>query len=147
MSLKITCHHCGEEVSRNVRIKKGQKYCKAKECRKASRRSWKKKKYATDSEYRKKCQDNTKEWQKDQPAYKYQQGYRAKHPDYVKRNRELQRIRYKERKKACNCISSKIVNRNTFAGYPSAGNVYKIIPLQDEKIVNRNTFMARIQLL
>ena len=92
MALTITCINCGAEVSKNPRVKK-QKYCSGKECQKAMRRSWKKKAYSKNKSYRKQHLEIQAAWREQCPAYKYQKEYRESHPEYVKRNRKLQRKR------------------------------------------------------
>jgi len=137
------CLHCGDAFLCNPRVK-NQKYCNKKECRQASRRAWKKKNYATNPSYRQKCLNHQKPWRKQRPAHEYQRAYRESHPEYVKRNRELQRERNKKRQKN---QAPMIVNRNTLALQPSDGKTYALTQLKDGKIVNRNTFIVRMQVL
>ena len=99
MKRTFICLHCGKKVSRNFRLKNKQKYCPDKECQKARRREWKKRQYKTNPAYRKKCRKNQKRWRKKYSSDQYQKEYRAKHPGYVARNRELQRERNKRRKR------------------------------------------------
>jgi len=89
------CLHCGGTYLRNPRVK-NQKYCSDKECRRANRRAWKKKNYATNKSYLQKCLDSQKAWRARYPACDYQKQYRKKHPEYVNRCRELQKKRYKK---------------------------------------------------
>ena len=143
------CHHCGKEVSINPRIKGGQKFCSAKECQRASRRTWKKRNYATNKCYRKKCLDNQRAWREKYPACDYQKLYRKNHPDYVNRCCELQKERYEKRREAeQKAIEQNIVNRNTLFSNPRGDGVYKLIPIESsENNVNRNTLMVRMQIL
>ncbi|MDA3834093.1 MAG: hypothetical protein PF495_11920 [Spirochaetales bacterium] len=110
MKSNFICLHCRGTFFCNPRVK-SQKYCNAKECRRASRRSWKKKNRATNKSYRQQCLQHQRVWREQRPAHEYQKQYRASHPDYVKRNRELQRERNIKRQ---NDPSSMIVKRNTF---------------------------------
>jgi len=143
------CHHCGKEFILNPRIKKGQKFCNNRECQRVSRRSWKKKNYATNKSYRKKCLENQKAWRKKYPACDYQKLYRENHPDYVDRCRKLQNERYKkQREREQKAVVQNIVNGNTLFSNPSGDGVYKLIPVGNtENNVNRNTLMVRMQIL
>lgn len=143
MKSTFICLHCRGTFLCNPRVK-GQKYCNAKECRRASRRAWKKKNRATNKSYRQQCLNHQKVWRERRPAHEYQKQYRASHPDYVKRNRELQRERNKKRQ---NDPSSMIVKRNTLSTQPSVGGTYALMQVKNGKIVKRNTFMVRMQVL
>ena len=139
----FTCLHCDCTFPCNPRIK-NQKYCSSKECRRASRRTGKQKKRATNSSYRQDCQNHQKRWRNNRPAHAYQKEYRKSHPDYERRNRELQRERNKKRQKR---QASMIVKRNTLSTQPSGDGTYALIQVKDGKIVKRNTLMVRMQVL
>lgn len=129
MTPTITCISCGAVVPRNPRLKK-QKYCSAKACQKAMRRSWKKKAYAKNKSYRKKHLDIQATWREQRPAYEYQKQYRELHPEYVKRNRELQRTRNKKRQRA---QAPMIVNGNSLSLQPSSDVTYAVIQVKKLK--------------
>ena len=143
MKSTFICLHCRGTFLCNPRVK-GQKYCNDKECRRASRRAWKKKKRATNKSYRQQCLNHQKGWRERRPAHEYQKQYRANHPDYVKRNRELQRERNKKRK---NDPAPMIVKRDTLFTQPRVGETYALMQVKNGKIVKRNTFMVRMQVL
>jgi hypothetical protein len=116
-------------------------------------RTWKKEQYKKDKKYKKRSHDAQEVWRKNYPAYKYQNDYRKTHPDYVKRNRELQRVRNKKRKRErasmivnTDALSrvkkNMIVNRNALSLQPSVDGVYALFKLKKQKIVNRNALMA-----
>jgi len=139
----FTCLHCGGTFACNPHVK-DQRYCNDKDCRRASRRAWKHKSYATNKSYRQKCLDHQRTWRKRRPAHAYQREYRESHPEYVKRNRQLQGKRNKKRQKES---WSAIVNRNTSSLQPSYGGTYALTQVKNGKIVNRNTYMVRLQVL
>ena len=143
----FTCLYCGCTFPCNPRVK-GQKYCNTKECRRASRLAWKKKNRATNTSYRQQCQKHQKRWRENRPAHQYQKEYRDSHPDYERRNRELQLERNKKRKKVYDPM---IVKRNTLSPQFSVGGAsdgtYALIQVEDGKMVKRNTFMVRMQVL
>jgi hypothetical protein len=143
MKYTFTCLHCGGIFPCNPRVK-DQQYCKDGECRRASRRAWKHKNYATNTTYRDKCLHHQRAWRRRRPAHEYQRKYRESHPEYVERNRLLQCARNKKLRKE---TGSKIVNRNTLSLHPGNGGTYALMKVKDGKIVNRNTLMVRLQVL
>ena len=130
MTPTITCLQCGAIVPRNPRVKKKQKYCSGIECQKLRRISWKKKAYAKDKSYRRKHLDTQATWRDQRPAHEYQKQYRASHPEYVKRNRELQRTRNKKRQGAQEPM---IVNGNSLSLQPSGDMTYALIQVKKLK--------------
>jgi molecular chaperone GrpE (heat shock protein) len=110
------CLHCGKEVPRNHHIKRGQKYCSAKECQRSRKREWDKDRYNSDEPYKYRRLSSQKIWRKKRPSHEYQKNYRKMHPEYVNRNRELQRNRNKKRKKSKQKdIEDMIVNTDSIA--------------------------------
>lgn len=161
----FTCLHCGKNLPSNFRLQTKQKYCSDEECQKARISRWKRNQYKKSRSYRKKSKDNQKLWRKHYPADQYQKEYREKHPEYVKRNRELQRERNKKRKKEPVSVIVKtdalvlqprddgayelskvkknmIVNRNALSLQPSINGAYALFKLKEKKIVNRNTLLS-----
>ncbi len=74
-----------------------QTYCSRKECQQARKNEWNRKKFATDPDYREYKQASQKRRKENNPNYWKE--YRARHPDYTQRNRELQKIRNLKRLK------------------------------------------------
>ena len=155
------CRHCGRRCRCNPRIK-NQKYCSSKECQKARKRTWKKGQYKKNKSYKEKSQTAQKIWRQ------YQSDYRTAHPEYVKRNRELQgeRNKNRQREQASMIVKtdalllqpredgaymlskvkkSMIVNRNALSLQPSVDGVYALFKVKYQKIVNRNALMAGSQ--
>lgn len=79
----------------NPRVK-NQRYCNREECQRVRRRLWQREKMRSDPDYRANQQDCQKRWRKQNPDYWRQ--YRMEHPQYVERNRLLQRKRDKKRR-------------------------------------------------
>lgn len=69
----------------------GQTYCSKKECQQARKNEWNRTKFATDPDYREYKQASQERRKEKNPTYWKE--YRASHPDYTRRNRELQRLR------------------------------------------------------
>ena len=162
----ITCLHCGKSVPSNPRIKK-QKYCSEKDCQQARMRIWKNQQYKKNKRYLKKSHSDQKVWRKKYPADQYQRDYREAHPEYVIRNRELQRERNQKRRKDQSTMIVKtyalllqpredggymlmkvkknmIVNRNALSLQPSIDGAYALFKVKEKKIVNRNALMAGV---
>jgi hypothetical protein len=131
-------------------------------------RTWKKGQYMKNRNYQKKSQANQKVWRKKYPSDQYQRDYRKAHPEYVMRNRNLQRERNRKRLKAHSTMIVKtyalllqpgehgeytlskvkknmIVNRNALSLQPSIDGAYALFKLKREKIVNRNALLLQRQ--
>jgi hypothetical protein len=129
MKCTSTCLHCGDIFQCDPHIK-NQKYCSKEDCQQARRRAWKKKQYHTNKTYRKKHLESQRVWRKQRPAHQYQKEYRSSHPDYVIRNRELQKVRNKKRQKN---IASMIVNGNALSLQPSITGAYALFEVKKRK--------------
>ncbi|MBS4067319.1 MAG: hypothetical protein KGZ62_01815 [Sulfurimonas sp.] len=84
------CAHCGCPLDLNGRTK-NQSYCGNKECQRARKRLWQKQKRATDPDYKANQKECQKAWVEKNPDY--WRNYRKEHPEYVERNRLLQKVR------------------------------------------------------
>ena len=71
---QIRCAHCGCLFDPNPRVK-NQRYCSDKECQRARKRLWQRRKLATDPDYKANQTDCQKTW-------------REKNPDYWRKYRE-----------------------------------------------------------
>ncbi len=72
-----------------------QEYCSKKECQRARKKEWNRKKLAADEDYREARRDAQKNWREKNPDYWKQ--YRARQKDYVQKNRQQQRTRNRKR--------------------------------------------------
>ena len=136
------CHHCRKEVPFNPRNKKKQKYCSEEDCQRERRRIWKKRQYKNDDTYRKRCLEGQQAWRKSYPSDQYQKAYREKHPDYVKRNREMQRER---NKRFHGGVKERIVKTDAILLRPGLDGTYTLTKIHRKKIVNRNALMTQKQ--
>ena len=75
---------------------KNHRYCGRKECRRLRRRRWQSEKMKTDPDYRKNQQQSHQCLR--QQNHDYYQRYRAKNPQYITRNRLLQKLRDQKRR-------------------------------------------------
>jgi len=144
MTPTITCDCCGKTVPLNPRLKKKQEYCSARECQQMRRSARKAERYKSDTVYRKKQHESQEKWRKRRPSHEYQRTYRETHPEYVDRNRVLQRERNKRRPRG---PSPMIVNGTSLSTRPNKDEVYAIFKVKSEKIVNRTSFIAKMKIL
>ena len=96
MNQKIRCANpqCRRLFDPNPRVK-NHRYCDKKDCQRARKRRWQRQKMKDDPDYRDDHRDGQQSWiEKNRD---YWRRYRALHPDYVKRNRLLQRERDRKR--------------------------------------------------
>lgn len=127
----VICIHCGREFIPNPRVK-GQKYCRDRNCQKARKGRWQRKKMAKDADYRenqKRCQED---WLRSHPGY-YRK-YRVEHPEYAERNRLLQiRRNAKRRRDSISRLIAKMDSLDT-GFYSRRGELFKLVP-QDERLI------------
>lgn len=97
MANTFVCKSCGKRKPANIRLKDTQHYCNEKDCGRARKAAWQKDKMAKDPQYRSRQLECLRTWRKKRPLDQYQKLYRQDHPDYVRKNRELQRIRNRNR--------------------------------------------------
>lgn len=89
------CEHCGKKFIPLSNIP-GQRYCSCHQCQNARRQKWRKQKLAIDQDYKSNQADAQRRWCEKNKGYWGR--YRASHPEYVERNRQLQRVRNQRRK-------------------------------------------------
>lgn len=141
MSRTFTCLECGKTLPRNPRLKK-QKYCSCSVCQNARRYATNKSRVKKSSESRRLRQARNKRWRDAYPAHKYQKEYRLDHPEYVKRNRDLQGERNKKSK---NDQVPIIVKTYALAPQPLRDGVYAGFEVKNGKIVKTYALMAQHQ--
>lgn len=97
---EIICNNCGRSfISRNC----DQSTCSDRPCQRARKTDWHRNKMKIDPEYKANQKASQKKWQDKNPDY--WRKYRAKNPKQAARNRDLQRVRNKQ-KMATNCYNS-----------------------------------------
>ena len=143
MILTIKCLHCGREVPHNPRIRK-QKFCPSRACQNARRYTTDKARAKKSSECRYLRKSRNKRWRDNYPAHEYQKEYRKNHPEYVKHNRELQKVRNNNRKPE---PPKMIVKTYTLSPQPLQDGLYRGFEVKDSKIVKTYTLMAQMHAL
>lgn len=167
MPATFTCLHCGETALRNVRLNKDkpQNYCSRSDCQNARRNEWRRNKRSQSVDYRARCVAQQKKWRQSYPANQYQKDYRESHPEYVVRNKELQRQRNAKRKASlpsaaiqehalilhpgvdgswllCEMIGAKIVKRYALSPPSGSGGAFTLVGIEGAKIVKRYALSA-----
>lgn len=94
---KFICLSCHKEKAVTLKSGADQSFCGDPLCQRARKATWKRKKLASDIEYRSTQSLSNKKWQQDHPNYWRE--YRIKNPDVVKQNLLLQKNRNLKRKK------------------------------------------------
>ena len=97
----LVCRHCGKKVQSNKKLKHLiQRYCGEKACQAARKLSFERHKYKTNALFRSNKLRHARDRKKKQATggnpqacSRYQEDYRASHPDYVLENRQKQRAR------------------------------------------------------
>jgi hypothetical protein len=119
----------------------GQEYCSRKECQQARKREWNRKKLASDPDYKEARKEAQKRWKEKNPTY--WQEYRARHPEYTRKNRQQQKLRNRQRRQTP--PMSKIVK--TDESIPIKDGLtgrYKIIPIRADMIVKTDECIVEI---
>ena len=137
------CKHCGRSFVISARHP-DQKHCTQKECQRARKNDWQRRKLASDEDYRNDQAACKTEWLKHNTGYWKQ--YRKKNPEYAQRNREKQRERnINRRQRSDGPIASSVAKmdaknqqRTLISGY------YKLIPVTDIPVANIEPIIVRI---
>jgi hypothetical protein len=88
VSSRCTC--CGRRLEWRPQNPR-QRYCRRAICQNERRRRWRKAKLKADLDYRNNQRDSQRSWLEKHPNYWVD--WRSRHPEYVARNRELQKAR------------------------------------------------------
>jgi hypothetical protein len=143
------CCECGKRTRVNSRLKIRQKYCGKKFCQQSRKNSWEREQLRKDPFYYQRRYEQKSRWRKSRPAHQYQLLYRQSHPDYVKANREQQRIRNKNIQKPDSGVSfSNIVKTDTLISEKLVRyGLYEILPYKmspGKKIVKTDALIVEL---
>ncbi len=118
-----------------------QEYCSKKECQRARKREWNRKKLETDADYRKVRQESQERWRKKNPDY--WKKYRARREDYVHRNRQQQQAR--NRKRQQNALGNRIAKTDECLEKNSVVNGrYRLIPIRGDTLAKTDESIVEI---
>ena len=148
MQNTFVCKNCNQEKPANPRLKGTQKYCNAPACQRARKAEWQRQKLAAKPKYRRTQSECDRQWRRAQRASQYQRQYREKHPDYVAKNREQQKIRNQKRKRQTSAemiVKMDALKKDTLKNVKS--NIYIMTPITMDaslKIVKMDSFIAQL---
>jgi hypothetical protein len=145
MATTFVCKNCRKRKPANIRLKGTQYYCNEKDCQRARKAAWQKDKIAEDPQYRSRQLECLRLWRRKRPLDQYQKQYRQDHPDYVRKNRELQRIRNRKRSKPPG--DQKIVKMDTLKKPSEKSMTYIMNPFKMDasgKIVKMDALIVQL---
>ena len=145
MSKTIICKNCDKEVPANIRLKGNQEYSGEPDCQRARKAAWQREKKAKDADYCARQKQRAKNWRENKPAHKYQDQYRQDHPNYVKKNREQQKVRNQKRRDQAS--QQKIVKMDALQDQPEKTMDFILTSYQmdaSKKIVKMDTLLVQL---
>jgi hypothetical protein len=142
MDHKNYCQNClcRLTVTRNP----NQRYCNQPSCQKRRKNLWRQAKRIQDPDYKSNQQKANRCWQ--QSHQNYWRGYRMKHPDYVNRNREMQKARDRARlprDKGASHLAKSDADRVKII---IESGTYRLIPLEHH-LAKSDAFTAKIDII
>jgi len=137
------CKHCGRSFAIGARHP-NQKYCTQKQCQRARKNDWQRRKLASDEDYRGNQAACKANWSKRNTGYWKQ--YRKKNPEYAQRNREKQRKRnFNRRQRSDRPIASGLAKMDAKNGQRALiSGYYKLIPVTDIPVANMEPIIVSI---
>jgi hypothetical protein len=132
------CRYC-ERVFQPSKFQPGQSVCSESDCQRRRRSDNRRRKIASDPEYRQVCQDSSRKWRTRNPEY--WQRRRESNPAIVEHNRRLQRVRDQKRK-----LRDLANNNSAFDLKHSATQVW-LVGAGLEHLANNNSATAQVWVL
>lgn len=138
----LHCSHCQEEIQRRSQ-NPNQEYCSERDCQNARKRRCNAKR-RKDPLYREAQRLAQEKWRRENPDY--MPNYRKDHPEYVKKNRQQQRLRNCRRGLekeetyggSTGDVEAVIVKSNAWEGLGENGWIQKIVDPSGTMIVKSN---------
>jgi hypothetical protein len=123
-----------------------QNYYSKESCQRKRRTTWQKNKLKTDATYRENQADAQAVWKDKNPGY--WKNYRARHPEYVERNRTQQ----KQRRAGKNLLAPQLqpyVAKMDVAALqkPVVSGIYRLISLDNEDVAKMDFAIVQLSLL
>lgn len=143
--MKRTCMCCGRWFMPRTNVP-NQQYCSRRICQNARRQRWRKKKLKRDAEYRADQYASQKRWCKKNPGY--WERYRALHPDYCQRNREMQKARNRKRTQVRRQRKGLIAKRYALAGQNGIiSGYYNLLPADGAMIAKSDALLVKLDVV
>jgi len=126
-----------------------QKYCSQVPCQKARRREWQQRKLHTDEDYKRNQREAQKEWRRKNSDY--WSLYRQSNPDYVARNKMLQKLRNTEARNAKEIedkVTGMIAKMDASIRKPKIiTGYYMLYPVAGGKIAKMDKLLVKIDVI
>jgi hypothetical protein len=137
------CVCCHDQLP-SVPAARNHRYCSKPACQRERKRLWHRQKLATDEAYRQSKADAQRKWTSANSGYWKQ--YRAKHPDYVKRNREKQRERNRKRPRKREIAASGVIAKidALIPQHVIPFGRYRLVPLATDLIAKMDALVVEI---
>jgi len=118
-----------------------QEYCSKKECQRARKREWNRKKLAQDADYREARKDAQNRWLEKNPGYWKQ--YRARRKDYAQSNQKKQRERNRKRQLVNLCGRIAKTDESSAKKVVLTGR-YRLVPIRGDTIAKTDESIVEI---
>ena len=142
--MKRACRCCGRLFTPRPNVP-DQQYCSRRNCQNTRRQRWRKEKLASDPDYKANQCDAQRRWCEKNPDY--WKHYRARHPAYRRRNRQLQKHRNKMRSAARVATGSLIAKRYASKdGNEIKSGIYRVVPLEGV-IAKSDAYLVELNLI
>lgn len=142
------CIYCQSPFRPHQKVP-NQKFCSSAKCQTARRMRWQKQKLRKDDDYKKNQARAQNAWAKRNPEY--WRNYRENHPEYVKRNRMLQK---KRNIKSRHSFNYPEINSHMIAKMDELNGKFKLIsgfymlyPITSGKIAKMDKMLVKIELI
>jgi hypothetical protein len=138
MNRENRCQYCGNHLvkCRNP----NQHYCHKYDCQRQRKNLWRRNKLDADSDYKSNQNAANRRWRESHKTY--WQNYRAKHPNYVVRNREKQRVRDQKNKESHLAKSDTSTPKNII----TSGSYY-LMPAIEPYLAKSDALIVKITLI
>ena len=142
------CIYCKSSFRPHVKVPR-QKVCSKQSCQKARRKEWQRSKMQNDDDYKKNQAFARKIWATRNSEY--WRNYRSTHPEYVERNRRLQKrrnIRSRYSLSFSETDPKMIAKMDDFRDkYCLNSGYYMLHPISKDKIANMDEMLVKIEVI
>jgi len=138
---KRRCKHCSRLFNPSPKVA-NHRYCNQKQCQKARKRAWQKRRIDQDPVYRKDQEEARQLWRENNPGY--WQKYRERNKKYADRNREKQKDRDRRRRDPTRRQAEIAKMDAKKQENKSLSGAYRLIPLTASPLANMDAIIVEI---
>ena len=140
MARSRLCKCCGKRIT--IKRNPQKVYCSDKRCQHYRKMSWRQEKMKNDADYRSNQYASNQRWQSKHTDY--WRKYRARHPEYVERNRRTQRVR-----DSTNHVNASYLAKSDALNEKSlmAPGVYWLTPNKEGCLAKSDALLVKIHVL